>query len=528
LRSAANWLEAERAELDAILASGILGRTNYVVKLLTFVSEKYFEGDVEDIKEYSIAVHALGRSPDFDPQADTIVRVTAHTLRKRLEEYYRTDGADHAIHICLPPGHYVPNFARKSASVCEENEHAPQAEGSPSAPTSAHTTFQQERKNGSVPAAVEPPPLLPNAVPVQAALDAAKSRRLATTAAVLLIAACLALAGFYLWPRTGRASYGETRTAAAAPLAGPSSTFRSIVGDGREPYTDQSGFLWNADSYCSGGDSFSVPKTSILGTDDPQLFLGGRHGMFHCSFPLPPGSYEVHLMFAETAGLQENTRNVGFSVNGGPENSLDVVDDAGADDTATTKVFTNVTPKPDGDIHVDFVTSDSFLNAVEILPDPTPKALPIRIIAGRTAAYRDRTGDLWLPDRDYFGGRPSNLGNDVSNLPEAGVYSGQRIGHFHYSIPVPTGEQYTVKLHFVERWFGIQNQNVGGVGSRVFDVSCNGQVLLRNFDIMREAQGTPLVKTFMHIEPTPQGKIELYFTPGVNYPMVNAIEIIPE
>src|SRR5215813_3741683 len=88
----------------------MLGRTNNLVRLLAFVCEKYFEGAIDQIKEYSIAVHALGRPADFDPQVDTIVRVTAHALRKRLEEYYRTSGADHSVHISLPPGHYVPKF----------------------------------------------------------------------------------------------------------------------------------------------------------------------------------------------------------------------------------------------------------------------------------------------------------------------------------------------------------------------------------------------------------------------------------
>jgi hypothetical protein len=37
-----------------------------------------------------------------------------------------------------------------------------------------------------------------------------------------------------------------------------------------------------------------------------------------------------------------------------------------------------------------------------------------------------------------------------------------------------------------------------------------------------------VVKTFQHIEPTPQGKIEIYFTPAVNYPSISAIDIIPE
>ncbi len=114
MQSAINRLEAEKAELESVLTSGVLGRTNNLVRLLSFVCEKYFEGKIDDVKEYSIAVQALGRSEDFDPQVDTIVRVTAHALRKRLEDFYRSAGAQHAVQICLPPGHYTPKFLHKS------------------------------------------------------------------------------------------------------------------------------------------------------------------------------------------------------------------------------------------------------------------------------------------------------------------------------------------------------------------------------------------------------------------------------
>jgi hypothetical protein len=53
-------------------------------------------------------------------------------------------------------------------------------------------------------------------------------------------------------------------------------------------------------------------------------------------------------------------------------------------------------------------------------------------------------------------------------------------------------------------------------------------MLLKRFDIFREAGSKPLVKSFEHIEPTPQGKIEIYFTPAVNYPSISASEVIPE
>jgi hypothetical protein len=58
----------------------------------------------------------------------------------------------------------------------------------------------------------------------------------------------------------------------------------------------------------------------------------------------------------------------------------------------------------------------------------------------------------------------------------------------------------------MEHWFGVQNGGIGGVGSRVFDVSCNGSMLLRGFDIFREAGSEPLVKSFPHIERTPRAQ----------------------
>ncbi|MGH9572214.1 MAG: malectin domain-containing carbohydrate-binding protein [Candidatus Acidiferrales bacterium] len=501
-----------------------MGRSNYAVKLLTFVCEKCFRDQSADVKEYSIAVQALGRSADFDPQADTIVRVTAHSLRKRLEEYYRTEGAEHEIHICIPPGRYVPNFVFKSSLSEEQPRNA-------APPVHPHNDSTAANGNGKVHANElssrngESTPMLDNSVKAE---KPGKSVRIAGSLATV---AFIALIVFYLWPRKGHASYGQAQ---AAPLAAPvvpvsvGPPLRAMMGELVKPYMDQAGFIWSPDRFCTGGNAFSVPKPEIAGTADPKLFESGREGTFACKFPVPPGTYEMHLLFAEAAGLQENARLISYAVDGGASNSLDVVDDSGADDTATEKILANVQPEPDGTIHLDFTAPHSFVNAVEILPDPNREPLPIRILAGRDRSYRDQEGQLWLPDRDFFGGRESSHGSEVRSLPDNGIYDGQRLGHFHYAIPVAPEHKYTLKLQFIERWFGIQNGNIGGAGSRVFDVSCNGVELLKNFDIMRDAQNAPLVKTFMHVEPTPQNKIEIYFTPNVNYPSLSAIEILPE
>jgi hypothetical protein len=299
------------------------------------------------------------------------------------------------------------------------------------------------------------------------------------------------------------------------------------MGSASSPYIDRGGSVWDNDHYCSGGSSFSVTGHAIQGTEDPALLSSGRRGIFHCNYPVPPGTYEAHLLFAETEGLQENSRNVVFSINGGPPASLDVVDDAGGDDIATTKVVADVAPASDGTIHLDFSTPESFVNAVEILPSTPHHMVPVRIVVGHSP-YRDSNSNDWVSDRYFIGGRVSSFAGDLSKVADGRLYEWHRFGHFHYVVPVATGGRYTLRLYFMEHWFGVQNGGIGGVGSRVFDVSCNGAILLEGFDIFREAGTKPLVKSFQHIEPTPQGKIEIYFTPNVNYPSVSAIEVTSE
>jgi hypothetical protein len=533
LQWAISRLEAERAEVDDVLSSGVFGRTNNPTRLLTFVCEKYFEGAIDEIKEYSIAVHALGRPESFDPQVDTIVRVTAHALRKRLEDYYRSVGAEHAVHICLPPGHYVPKFIHAqnlettgNGSTLDEKQNG-QSFDEVSSRGNGHG---EDRLHQAV-----QPPRVPKVDAVSGLSDSASpgngfrvKTRTAMLAAIIAILVCVLSA--FAWKkwnaRIGRAS-APLAQAAIAQARTAANVLRAMVGNTSASYTDGGGAKWESDHFCSGGTSFSVTGRSIQGTEDPQLFFTGRRGVFQCAYPVPPGTYEVHLLFAETSGLQENSRNVGFSINGGPLTSLDVVDDAGGDDIATTKVFTDVVPASDGNIHVDFSTPEAFVNAIEIRQGTPHRMLPVRIAVGHVP-YTDSNGNVWLPDRYFFGGRLSSFGGDLSKVADGRLYLWHRFGHFHYVVPVATAGKYTLKLYFMEHWFGLQNGGIGGVGSRVFDVSCNGSMLLRGFDIFREAGSEPLVKTFQHIEPTPQGKIEIYFTPAVNYPSISAIEIVPE
>ncbi|MGB6429122.1 MAG: malectin domain-containing carbohydrate-binding protein [Candidatus Acidiferrales bacterium] len=529
--------EAERAELDSLLGSETFGRVSNLAKILSFICDKYFQGATDELKEYDIAVHALGRSKDFDPQIDTIVRVTAYALRKRLEQYYRTEGADHPVQICLPPGRYVPKFVRRTELSAEKfqlesRDGAEVADGNaaPAFSTSA-SEFQRARLDSELKVIEKATQERPESVASRPRLVSDRRFRIWTALAVALFSTSAIVAvAFFAWKRPHIAGFGAESAELSPPLPVDASgnSVRALVGDGRAPYVDRAGQSWSSDSSCSGGTTFSVPARAIQGTRDPQLFLGGRSGQFHCAFSLPAGIYEVHLLFAETTGLQETSRTVVYSLNGAPSTELDVVDDTGGDDIETEKVFVDVHPEQDGKIHLDFPSPESYLNAIEILPGIPKRMLPVRIYAGE-APYRGSDGQIWLPNRYFFGGRPSHLEVvDAAGAPDGALFSSQWIGHFHYVIPVAPGEKYTVKLHFLESWFGGQRGVDGGAGSRVFDVWCNGTVILNHFDIFRESGTAPLTKTFQHIEPTGQDKIQLDFMPERNYPSLNAIEVIPE
>jgi hypothetical protein len=60
----------------------------------------------EPISEYAIAVDALGRSPDFDPKADSTVRVQVARLRTKLKDFYANAGDAFPLRVSIPVGRH--------------------------------------------------------------------------------------------------------------------------------------------------------------------------------------------------------------------------------------------------------------------------------------------------------------------------------------------------------------------------------------------------------------------------------------
>lgn len=104
-------------QLTLILESRHLRQARSLEKFLSFVVTRSLAGEVDHLKELTLGVEVFQRPIDFDPRIDTVVRVQAANLRKKLAEYYQDEGINDQILIELPKGHYVPTFNYRSPKV---------------------------------------------------------------------------------------------------------------------------------------------------------------------------------------------------------------------------------------------------------------------------------------------------------------------------------------------------------------------------------------------------------------------------
>jgi hypothetical protein len=125
--------EEIRQQVQHILASPPFHSSKRCQQFLEYVCEQALAGETGMLKERSIAIAVFGRAPESDLGEDTIVRVGAREVRKRLAQYYVTpEGAAAKVRIELPSGTYAPEF--HYAPATHEEGHAQAASTSVPAP----------------------------------------------------------------------------------------------------------------------------------------------------------------------------------------------------------------------------------------------------------------------------------------------------------------------------------------------------------------------------------------------------------
>jgi hypothetical protein len=516
-------LAARRAELEAVLQSKCFTRAPTLAHLLAYLCERLFAGEASQIKEYSVGVEVFRRGPSFDQVSDSIVRVEANRLRKRLAEYYAGEGAEHPLHITIPLGQYVPEFVlvrQLAAERSEPEEAASQAGRATPANVSAGEVERPARRLGW-----------------RGSLAAALALAVLGSGAFL----------FFVLRQEKPVSGQFSDRMAALPMEsqlGPpaGNEIRILAGAGRS-FVDHAGKLWSADAWFEGGTAEKSAIPHIWRTLDPGFYRTSRQGQFRYDIPLKRGIYELRLHFAETVYDPESSGSGGegsrlMTVRANGKTLLsrfDLVADAGASRTADVKVFTDIAPAPDGLLHLDFSGEDGMqatLSAIEILPGFRGRIRPVRLLARQTPYYSNDS-HWWSPDNYFQGGQMASYSAPVQGTDDPELYETERWGNFSYAIPVTPG-RYTVYLHFAVRRGDWDRPSSASDEDRlpvahIFNVFCNGGALLKNFDLPREAgKAEAIVRKFTGLYPNSQGKLVLSFVPVEGYATVTGIEVLPQ
>lgn len=108
---------AIRDELGRVLASDAFVASPMLAAFLRYVVEETLAGRGDRLKAYTIAVGALARDDDFDPNDNPLVRVQARRLRQALARHYATAPRGDGPRIELPLGSYVPLFTDADAAA---------------------------------------------------------------------------------------------------------------------------------------------------------------------------------------------------------------------------------------------------------------------------------------------------------------------------------------------------------------------------------------------------------------------------
>lgn len=105
------------AQVEKILHSQAFRNTEVLKRLLDYLVRQALRDPAGEIKEYTVGVEAFGKPQDYDPRTDSSVRVQVGKLRQKLDEYYRTEGADDALVVLLPKGHFRVEFGSRIAAA---------------------------------------------------------------------------------------------------------------------------------------------------------------------------------------------------------------------------------------------------------------------------------------------------------------------------------------------------------------------------------------------------------------------------
>src|SRR5580658_9621464 len=99
-----------RDHLHDVTASHVFAASKRSQDFLQLIVEYALEGEVDNLRERMIGAEMFGRPINYDTGSDSVVRVKATEVRKKLAQYYLERDGTPLVRIELPSGSYVPRF----------------------------------------------------------------------------------------------------------------------------------------------------------------------------------------------------------------------------------------------------------------------------------------------------------------------------------------------------------------------------------------------------------------------------------
>jgi hypothetical protein len=106
--------ETQRELTERIVASAPFRRSARLRDFLLYVVRQSLLDPRAELGEQEIGEKVFGRSAAYDKSQDNIVRVNATELRRRVDQYFLTEGAHEAWVLSIPRGGYKPVFQHRN------------------------------------------------------------------------------------------------------------------------------------------------------------------------------------------------------------------------------------------------------------------------------------------------------------------------------------------------------------------------------------------------------------------------------
>src|SRR5437867_2813484 len=107
------------AVVHRVASSPLLKESNRLRALFLFRCERALSEPGVVIHEQEVGSKVFGRPPDYDTSEDTLVRVHASRLRKKIQQYFLSEGQHEPIVIEIPKGGYTPVFHFRESAFPE-------------------------------------------------------------------------------------------------------------------------------------------------------------------------------------------------------------------------------------------------------------------------------------------------------------------------------------------------------------------------------------------------------------------------